>query len=497
LTGSAQEGKQLVQTALDAVEQQLPTQRQLFVALLTTQAGLLRRIGLDDEAGVALEQASQHIQPEELEAKAAVLLQKGRMLHNQKDYAEATEQLAEALALAGQAGWRFGQRSAQLALAHVYRYLGQFEQAEENARCALALARLAGNQHHEGESLYLLAMITDDRGEFAVASDYGDEALALIEALGNQRLRAAILSTMSLNQNSLGHFDRAKSLAEQALQINRQMGDEMQIGRQLNNLGLLAMNLGNLVEAKSYYEQSLAVDRRLGSYLKQGVVLGNLGDVAMSMGDFFQAEAYYEAGMAIRREVEDLRGVAWMLCSLSLLAGKRERYEAGVGLGKEALAVLDVTKEQAKMGYAWTHLGHAYSGLGQLEEAKVAYKTGLAVRRELGQGHLTVVNVAGLAEIALWQNDLSLAEQLANRLLSRIERGELGGTRESGRVAWSCYQVLARLGDGRKVGVLETAVSQIQAVAQRIRNKNQRRDYLNNVLTHRHLLAAATALTHT
>ena len=495
LAASAQEGMLLIQQAVSALEgEPEPPLSLLLGQLLTSLAALKLQQGLNEEALADVRQAIPLLPPEAVQLRAAAILQLGRGLRIQGDTEAAITQLTHASRLATSDRWLRGEAVAHQQLGIVHRTMGQLDKAEEHARRALAVARVIGNSHQESLSLAVLAVTVFDQSDYPRAEAYCEEALHIMRAMGNRRGESSILNTVALIRGWTGRFAEAQQIAQESLQIDRQLGDQQRIGDKLNNLGLQAMHLGELITAKRYYEESLAIDRTFGNRLNVGIILGNLGDVAMCLGDFAQAQVNYEQAMAIRCDIGDRRGEAWILCSLSLLGGKREQYDEGLAYGQQALAVIAETGERSKEGFAWTHIGHAYAGLGEYEAAREAYETAVAIRAELGQAHMLGVNWSGLAEVALQAGDTARAFSFVEQLLDAIAQGKSGGTRESGRAEWSCFQILQAVGDERANEVLETAVNRIQTVARGIRSRTQQHDYLNKVLTHRRLLAVWEAM---
>ena len=137
--------------------------------------------------------------------------------------------------------------------------------------------------------------------------------------------------------------------------------------------------------------------------------------------------------------------------------------------------------------YALTRLGHALMGQRRLAEAAETYRQALALRRELGQTHLAMDPLAGLARLALAQGDLPQARACAAEILNHLETSSLDGTDEPGRVYLTCYRVLCAVQDSGAQLILSKAYGLLQERVARIGDEELRRSFLENVAAHREI----------
>ena len=72
-------------------------------------------------------------------------------------------------------------------------------------------------------------------------------------------------------------------------------------------------------------------------------------------------------------------------------------------------------------GYTFNHLGLALAGLGDLDAAREAFSQALDIRHELSQEALVMDDLAGLARVALSQDDRPTALAHANQILAWLE----------------------------------------------------------------------------
>jgi tetratricopeptide (TPR) repeat protein len=218
--------------------------------------------------------------------------------------------------------------------------------------------------------------------------------------------------------------------------------------------------------------------------------LGNLGHAFLDQGDVIKAQSYYERSLGISREVGDRRVECVTMVNLGLLFHRMGDNETARQYSQQALRVAKDIDARERQGDSLTNLGHALAGLGQWTEAAVAYQDALDIWRELGRYNLAMEPLAGLVRISLAQDDLALARTQVEEILRHLEIGALDGTEEPFRVYLTCYQALKANADPRAQDILSTAYNLLQARAAKISDEQVRRSFLENVLTHRELIAA-------
>jgi hypothetical protein len=100
-------------------------------------------------------------------------------------------------------------------------------------------------------------------------------------------------------------------------------------------------------------------------------------------------------------------------------------------------------------------------------------------------------STAGLARTLLAAENVDGAMEQAEAILSYLEANTLDGTDEPLRVYQTCYEVLVAAGDPRAGQVLVTAHRMLFERADRIRDPQLRRSFLEDVGAHRAIVQAA------
>jgi len=104
----------------------------------------------------------------------------------------------------------------------------------------------------------------------------------------------------------------------------------------------------------------------------------------------------------------------------------------------------------------------------------------------LGQPHMAMEPLAGVARVSLAQNDLAQAQ--IEEILGFLEDNTLDGTEEPFRVYLTCYRVLHANQDPRAQVLLATVHNLLQDQAAKIEDEGMRRSFLENVPAHREIV---------
>jgi tetratricopeptide (TPR) repeat protein len=331
---------------------------------------------------------------------------------------------------------------------------GKFETASAIAGEGYRIAQKNGDKHGQGLTLNLLGLIALEQKDSATVRRYLEESLIVAQETHNRRQQA----------------------------------------RSLNNLGNLAGATSDFISARDRYLQALQITREIGDRAGEGLVLGNLGWVNGSLGDYASARSYSEQNLRIAHEVGEPTVEAYVLINLSSYAGRHGDHTAATTFAEQSLSMARHTGDPSCQAWALTYLGHALQATNHYDPAQDAYQAALEIRRSLGQPHLACEPLAGLAQLALAQGDLSAAQNYAGTVLDHLQGGgTLEGTDEPLRVYLACYRILEAIRDPTSTRVLEAAYNLLQERAAMISDPDMRRNFLENVPYHREILEAKQA----
>jgi predicted ATPase/class 3 adenylate cyclase len=320
-------------------------------------------------------------------------------------------------------------------------------------------------------------------GRLDEAMKYAKDGLELARDLGQRVEEGRALSSLGLITLESKQPGLAQAYLEEALKIARETKERTLEQRAVANLANSAAFLQRDYElARSYYEQACTLAVELGDSYAQGIALGNIGWASGMLGDFSTAKKYHEQALFIAREIGNLYYETLTLMNLSGVAEAQQSPQDALRYALDAHALAKKTGDKQGQAWSYLYLGHAYSLIGQLQDAQTVFEQALNLRRELRQPALATEPMAGLIQVALRTNEISIVNRLMEELMVYLsEGGTLDGTEEPLRIYLACYAALERTNDPRAAQILETAMALLQAQVSKFNNEQSRRMYIENV----------------
>jgi len=356
---------------------------------------------------------------------------------------------------------------------------------------AVEQAALAQDVEIETEAYIAWGKVLWRQGQYDAARTPLERALTMARSSHNRYGEAQSLDNLADIYLYQGNYPAAQERYQQTLEIYRAEGYRQGEADSLNMLGVIQDELGAYPAARDYYEQTLSIHRTIGDRRGQTMVLSNLGVVYCDLGDYVTARDYHQQALELRLAIGDRWGEAVSLVNLGLVYHGLENNQAAKKHCEQALTIQREIGDQRGQGYSLTYLGHALTGLGELEAAAKAYDEAMRLRRELGQHGLAIDDLAGLARTRLAQDDFGQALEQVEEILAWIEANGTEGIEYPLQVYLTSYHVLsATAHTERAQTILSTARTTLLKQADSIHNSDLRRKFLENVKTHREIMAA-------
>ena len=140
-------------------------------------------------------------------------------------------------------------------------------------------------------------------------------------------------------------------------------------------------------------------------------VLNGAGMLAFATGDHFSGKRWNQQALNIARETGDKVNCAWALFWLSAHATIRpETYRDGIPLCEKALDLFGESGDQAGLAWAYNQLGELSRLVGDLDRARAAYESSLAICRETGNKRREAIALLNLGYVAQGQEEFDQAE---------------------------------------------------------------------------------------
>ncbi len=218
-------------------------------------------------------------------------------------------------------------------------------------------------------SFSALTAATEPLSEISALMQDGksDEALQMIEKIcetsPNELTCGEALLLMSQIHFSKMEMDKGLSLYDQVIQI----------GKHLNNNSLLERAYGGKGEVlfiRGEYEKSLPVIReclmviRADDQKSYSNALTQIGNCYRFLGDLDSSKIYIERARQIKFEINDQRGLPFVLVSLAAVSTRKGYVEEAISLNLEAINILEKLQDSIQLAQLYFATANLFNGQG-------------------------------------------------------------------------------------------------------------------------------------
>ncbi len=371
---------------------------------------------------------------------------------------------------------------------------GHYAAAQSCLQQALPLAQAAGLQAVAAEILGNLGTVCRHQGDYAQARSYYEQMLTTCRTLGDRRGEGVVVLNLGVIEENEGNYGSARAHYEESLRIRREIGDRRGEGVALNNLGVVADSQGEYTRATACYEAAMHIYLEINNRWGQGYVLNNLAFVFRCQGDYATARRYCEQAIALRQAIGDQDGESEGLAFLGLICHHQGAHDEAWAAAQASVQIARALGARPQLGYALTCLGHTEVALGRLAEATAAYTEAAQIRQAIGEQARAMEPLAGLARVALLEDNWEAAHAHIAPILQHLAHSTLDGTEEPQLVYLTCYRVLQATQDARASAILCSAYTLLQERAAKIEDLALRHSFLVNVAAHHEIVVAYQAM---
>jgi non-specific serine/threonine protein kinase len=220
-----------------------------------------------------------------------------------------------------------------------------------------------------------------------------------------------------------GDFAVAGTHAEEALSIAREVGDRHMIAYTSFMLGMVRLRQGDFEAARSLFAESNDLFKELEDASGEAQTLLILGITAYRLGDSATARVQLEESLRLFQEQGDVLHASTALSALQGMVSTQADEELVRSLHQQSLSLMQQAHDRGTLGLFRINTGDVFREFGEEHIAKISYREGLSLWKDMQQveQRLGVVKgLAGLAEIAAVQGQAERAGRLfgaAARLL--------------------------------------------------------------------------------
>jgi predicted ATPase/DNA-binding SARP family transcriptional activator len=324
--------------------------------------------------------------------------------------------------------------------------------------------------------------------EYIIAGKEMTQGLQLCRKFGKVRGEMLLLLNLADIAREIRDFATADEGYDQAYQIAHHLNYRWGAGVAQLELGYIARGQGNYVLAAERIKRALSIFVEVGDRLKEAIALSRLGQLHVYMGNFDEAQRRLNESLEFLQEIESPDAEALGYFYLAMLAYFRGENKKTLS---EAVRLLNLGGEIGSRSWqakALVVIGHAHTGLLQLSEAASAYQQALELFEELGNITDATEPRAGLAHIALLENELADSVAYVEEILKVLTNHPRAGLDEPFNVYLTCYRVLEANHDPRAASVLKTAANLLDEYASHFIDEAERHAFLYNVPSHREII---------
>jgi predicted ATPase/class 3 adenylate cyclase len=355
-----------------------------------------------------------------------------------------------------------------------------------------AIAEVLDNDVHRIYVALRRAAALRSAGDYVAAEAACREGLALAQPLAASPEALALHHSLADSLIGQGRYDDARKVSEDGLVLARRHHDRVNESKLINALGLIAMEQGDLTRAVEHFELGLRMVREIGNRADEGVRLSNLGSVYPRLGDYDRARQCLEQGLKLVRSIGQRAFEAALLLNTASVAHLQGDEVGALAFANAAHDSAVASGQRDLEAFARLVAGHADLGLGRFDAARRAYADSCGLLETLKMRRQQVLDpVSGLARVALAEGRVAVALEYVEQMLAHVAAGgNFDGTEEPLLLPLTCWRVLSAAGDPRAESVLESAMAELLAQADRIVDGPARQGFLTRVPHHREIVAA-------
>jgi predicted ATPase/DNA-binding SARP family transcriptional activator len=412
---------------------------------------------------------------------------------------EMAAQAREAIELGAASGAVEGETFGSFVLGRVFQEFGLRHEAGVQWRQTLQLFHRYLPDHPESEILNDSYWMAHNwlRGNAIGFGDYPGARAHLLHALehaqklGKRRAEVHTLYGLAHTDYLLFDFVSAEPSYRAVLDLTRALGFRRLEMSALEGLGGFTRLQGDYTTARKFLEEALALAVELALHYDESMILAALARLHCQVGDQAAAANRLEqltrllASVKLARECQ-LYGYLTAACKALATGALQEAHlyaEQANQLNEKEGEILFRVVDAALI------VGHSRAAVRQWQAAQASFQQALDAFQQLDKPALAAEAQAGLAQIALAQDDLVGALALVEAILPILTEEPRLGYNNPFFIYLTCYRVLAANADPRAAVLLQQGYDLLQLDAASLGDA-ERHGFLSAVPIHRDLVKA-------
>jgi tetratricopeptide (TPR) repeat protein len=416
-------------------------------------------------------------------ARERLLALKGATLEQSHDLAALetianllNEDMYRAQVAARQAAWREA--------------TGDLAGAVTVASMAARLAELADLPQAEALARSAWGRALTRQSHYRQAQEQLDRALLMAHKHGDKALEAAVERHRGVLAYDRAQMDKAGMAYRRALSLYRDIGDRRGQIHVHSNLGQIHQVRGQLTDARRHWVESLELFRQLGDAEGSLRTLVNLAASSCDYGQYDEARVYAQQALHEAKKSNIPIGSCFAHLNLGLATHYQGENQLSVSENRAAYQIAIDLGSQRLQAHALSVQGHALVELEQFSAAEEAYWEAVAIWQRLEIPNMVAEAKAGLARLALRQQNEALAKELVGEVWAQIAIDpNLDGAELPVRIYLTCYQVFKKTGNSRAAEALAAGRDLLEKQSAGLDDDDVRSSLRQQIPAHRDILA--------
>ncbi|MCB0018952.1 MAG: tetratricopeptide repeat protein, partial [Anaerolineales bacterium] len=257
-----------------------------------------------------------------------------------------------------------------------------------------------------------------------------------------------------------------------------------------SNLGQIHQVRGQLTDARRHWVESLELFRQLGDAEGSLRTLVNLAASSCDYGQYDEARVYAQQALHEAKKSNIPIGSCFAHLNLGLATHYQGENKLSVDENRAAYQIAIDLGSQRLQAHALSVQGHALVEMEQFSAAEEAYWEAVAIWQRLEIPNMVAEAKAGLARLALRQQNEALAKELASEVWTQIAVDpNLDGAELPVRIYLTCYQVFKKTGDVRADEALSAGRDLLEKQSTSLNDDDVRNSLRQKIPAHRDILA--------
>lgn len=215
------------------------------------------------------------------------------------DLSGAEKGYQEALILAREIRYAYGEANAQNNLGRIYGWMRRLTDAEDLLHAAIKFFSDTGRLNKLASATYNLALVRRLSRAFEVALAPAEESMQIFEQLQEMYGCAVSLSLLAEIRLGLGHLHKAEEYAQRVIAAEQTSC----LPDGLRTLGEIRLQQGALDQAKQLIQQSLEIARDNEDQILEAYALRSLSEVYVKLGELNKSEEYLTLATTLFRKL--------------------------------------------------------------------------------------------------------------------------------------------------------------------------------------------------